>query len=221
MESIMIDIALIYDSIPALAQGTLLSLQITLVATLIGLSFGTTLAYGQMCAPRAIKGAIFSYITFIRGTPMLVQILFLYYTLPQCGIQIDPFWAASIAIGCNSSAYVSQIIASGIRAVPTGQIEAAQVLGFTSRDTMRYIVLPQAFRNALPTLGNEQITLIKDSSLASIIGVMELSKEASIIRSQTYDVFSVLLAVSAIYLLMTTTVSLIVKKMERKAHVRS
>ena len=147
---------------------------------------------------------------------MLVQILFVYYVLPQFGILISPFWAAGLAIGLNSCAYVSQIVKSGIDAVPKGQVEAARTLGFTSVQTLMHIVLPQGFRIILPVLGNEIITLIKDSSLASMIGVMELSKEGSIIRSTTYDAFSILLAISLIYLIMTASVSVFVKKAEKR-----
>ena len=154
---------------------------------------------------------------------MLVQILFAYYVLPQFGITIAPFWAATLAIGFNSSAYISQILRSGINAVSKGQIEAARALGMNMRQTMQYIVIPQAFRVTLPALGNELITLVKDSSLASIIGVMELSKEASIIRSHTYDAFSILIAVSCIYLVLTALISLAVQTLDKavNSHVRN
>ena len=210
----MIDIPLIWDSLPNLLEGTVTSLQITFVAAFVGLSLGSCLALAENTKSQMTKFVIGAYITLFRGTPMLVQILLIYYVLPQFGLSIKPFWAASLAIGLNSAAYISQILRSGINAIPKGQIEAAQTLGFTPLKIMRHIVFPQAFRLSLPTLGNEIITLIKDSSLASIIGVMELSKEASIIRSRTYDAFSILLAISIIYLLLTATVSFCLKKYE-------
>ena len=152
---------------------------------------------------------------------MLVQILFVYYVLPQFGVMIAPLWAASLAIGLNSAAYISQVIRSGIGAVPQGQVEAAKTLGFTSMQIWRFIIYPQAFRFALPALGNELVTLVKDSSLASIIGVMELSKEASIIRSRTYDAFSILLAVSMIYLSITSTLSFLLNKLEKRMKIHA
>lgn len=212
----MIDIPLILHSLPSLLQGALVSLQITAISASIGLCLGSLIGLAQKTKNPLIRLIIGCYITLFRGTPMLVQILFVYYVLPQLGCIIAPFWAASLAIGLNSAAYVSQIIRSGINSVPIGQIEAAQTLGFTSLKTLRFIVFPQAFRASLPALGNELTTLIKDSSLASIIGVMELSKEASIIRSRTYDAFSILLATSIIYLILTATLSFFVKKQEKK-----
>ena len=218
MEAPMIDLPLIWEALPSLLQGAALSLQITLLAASIGLTLGSILGLAETMQSRSIRFSIGAYVALFRGTPMLVQILFLYYVLPQFGIAIDPFWSASLAIGLNSAAYVSQIIRGGIKGVSVGQIEAACTLGFSSIQTMRYIVFPQALRISLPSLGNELITLVKDSSLASIIGVMELSKEASIIRSRTYDAFSILLAVAAIYLLLTAAIGFCLKKYE-KSHV--
>ncbi len=217
----MIDTLLIWNSLPDLLHGAAMSLQITCIAAFIGLSLGSIFAIGEISKSKVISSAISCYVIFFRGTPMLIQILFIYYVMPQFGLTAPPFLAASIAIGLNSCAYISQIIRSGMNAVGKGQFEAAQALGFTKTKTMRYIVFPQAFRVALPALGNEMITLIKDSSLASIIGVMELTKEASIIRSRTYDAFSILLAVALIYLIMTATISLFLKKFEKrlKRHV--
>lgn len=211
----MIDYALIIDSIPALVRGAVVSLQITAVALIIGLPLGTVLAFLQRSSSSFFRVLVTVYVTLFRGTPMLVQILFVYYVLPQFGILISPFWAAGAALGLNSGAYVSQIVRAGIDAVPLGQIEAAQTLGFSSFVIRTHIVFPQALRISWPALGNELVTLVKDSSLASIIGVVELSKEASIIRGRTYDAFSVLLGASLIYLVMTGALSYIVSRTEK------
>lgn len=221
MEFRVIDFQLIWQSIPALLRGAGLSLQIAFVATLLGVFVGTVLALGESSKRWWVRLPVTIYVTLFRGTPMLVQILFVFYVLPQFGFMISPFWAASIAIGLNSGAYISQTIRAGINAVSKGQVEAAATLGFSHLMTMRYIVLPQAFKNALPSLGNELVTLVKDSSLASIIGVMELSKQGSIIRSHTYDAFSILLMVSVFYLIMTATLSFAMKRLEGalKSHV--
>ncbi len=210
----MIDPELIWESLPSLLYGAGISLQIACIAAFIGLTFGLMFALAEGSKSLLIRFIIRAYVTLFRGTPMLIQILFVYYVLPQFGLNLPPFWAASLAIGLNSCAYMSQIIRAGINAVSKGQIEAAHTLGFTPIKTMRYIVLPQAFHVILPALGNELITLVKDSSLASIIGVMELTKEASIIRSRTYDAFSILLAVAVIYLLLTATISFCLRRYE-------
>ncbi len=216
----MIDLSLIFNSWPALMQGAWLSVLIALISSCIGLLLGTFLGVVET-SHSPLRYFVRGYVALFRGTPMLVQILFAYYVLPQFGIIIAPFWAASLAIGLNSSAYISQIVRGGIQAVPQGQIDAAKTLGFTPAMTMRYIVLPQAFRIALPTLGNEWITLVKDSSLASIIGVMELSKAASIIRSHTYDAFSILLAITLIYLVLTMSIAFGIKKLERSLQIHA
>ncbi len=217
----MIDFPLIWHSLPSLLYGTGISLQITLIAALIGLTLGSLFGLAESSHSRPLSLAIHIYVTLFRGTPMLVQILFIYYVLPQFGLTLAPFWAASVAIGLNSAAYISQIIRTGINAIPRGQTEAAHTLGLTPIQTMRHIVFPQAVRVTLPALGNELITLVKDSSLASIIGVMELTKEASVIRSRTYDAFSVLLAVALIYLILTASLSFCITLYENrlKAHV--
>lgn len=222
MEIKMIDFQLIWNSFPELLRGAAVTLQIAIIATFIGIALGIVLGFSETAKSRFVRLAVLAYVTLLRGTPMLVQILFVFYVLPQFGILIAPFWAATLAIGLNSSAYVSQVIRSGINAVPKGQIEAAQTLGLSPFNIKRYIIFPQAIRVTLPALGNELVTLVKDSSLASIIGVMELSKEASVIRSHTYDAFSILLAVSLIYLILTGLVSFCVKKLDKEVEdVRS
>lgn len=210
----MLDFQLIWDSIPALLQGAVLSLQIAFTAACIGFIIGTILAFGETSKNAFIRFLVNCYVTLFRGTPMLIQILFIFYLLPQIGIKISPLWSASLAIGLNSGAYISQIIQTGIKTISKGQIEAAHTLGFSKFMTMRYIILPHAFKASLPTLGNELVTLVKDSSLASVIGVMELTKEASIIRSRTYDAFSIFLAVTVIYLILTATLSWGIRKLE-------
>lgn len=212
----MIDYSLIWESIPSLLRGTLVALEITGVAAFMGIILGTLIGIAECSQNRLLRFIIGAYVGLFRGTPMLVQILFVYYVLPQVGIMIASFWAASLAIGLNSAAYISQTVRAGIQAVPSGQVEAAKTLGFTRTGILWYIVLPQAFRIITPTLCNELVTLLKDSSLASIVGVMELSKEASIIRSRTYDAFSILLAVSIIYLILTTVLTYVLSKWERR-----
>ena len=212
----MLDFELMWQSLPDLLIGALMSLEIAFLAGALGMILGIPLAFLEGSFYPVLRALATSYVYLFRGTPMLVQILFVYYVLPQFGLLIPPFWAATLAIGLNSAAYISQIVRSGILAVSHGQIEAAYTLGMSSFAIKRYIVFPQAFTISLPALGNEVVTLVKDSSLASIIGVMELSKEGSIIRSRTYDAFSILLAVTSIYLLMTSLLSVGIKYLENR-----
>jgi ABC-type amino acid transport system permease subunit len=160
---------------------------------------------------------VIAYITLIRGTPMLIQILCAYYILPQIlGFDMSPMLMATAAIGLNSAAYISQVIRTGIASVHEGQREAAQVMGFSSLQIARYIILPQAFTVVLPALGNEFVTLIKDSSLASIIGVAELAKQGRFIVSTTYDALSIFFAITILYLTVTSTISFAVSQIERR-----
>ena len=212
----MIDWNLIIKSLPLLINATIVSLKITAGALLIGSTIGTLIGIGEAKAHKIIRLFITLYVTVIRGTPMVVQISFFYFVLPTVGIIFSSVTTAIIAIGINSSAYVSQIIKSGILSVGKDQAEAAQVLGFTPLQTTYYFVLPQAIRCILPALCNEGITLIKDSSLASIIGVAELYKESRAIINQTYDVLSMFVIVSLIYLILTSVLSLLASFLQKR-----
>ena len=212
----MIDITLLIQSLPQLARGALVSMQIAALSCTIGVTLGTLLGLIQSGKNRLLKALVMLYVTLFRGTPMLIQLTFAFFVLPQIGISIPAFWTAVIAIGLNSSAYVSQIILSGIKSVSKGQLEAAQTLGFSKLQTTRYILLPQAIRTVIPALGNEFITLIKDSSLASTITVVELTKEGMRIQSTTFDALTVYTGVALFYLVMTTTLSLIMAHIQKR-----
>jgi arginine/lysine/histidine transport system permease protein len=211
----MINLEIIKSSIPNLINGAGVTLTIALFASLIGFLGGTILGIAQTSKSNILKIAVNIYVTIIRGTPMLIQIVFLYILLPQLGINLPKFTVAVIAIGINSAAYISQIVRSGIMSVSKGQIEAAKTLGLSKIDLMRFIILPQALSIVVPALGNELITLIKDSSLASIIGVTELYMEGTIIRNQTYDALSAYTAVAATYLILTSSLTFMVHGIEK------
>lgn len=210
------DVPFIQESVFYLLRGAIVSLQIAGIACSIGFIFGTFLALVQTGPNKIFRGMVTFFVTVVRGTPMLVQIMIIFYVLPQMGIYLSAFWSAVLAIGFNSSAYLSQTIRSGIASIGKGQIEAAQVLGFNRMQTMRYIILPQAVRVVLPALGNELITLLKDSSLASTIGVVELVKEGSLIISRTYKVIPVYCMVTVVYLIMTTILSVCLARIDKR-----
>lgn len=215
----MVDIALLQEYSFALLQGTVKTIQIASLSCLWGVTGGTLLALLHVYAPYAVRKLLQLVAGIIKGTPMLIQITFAFYLLPQVGITIPAFWTAVCAIGINSSFYLSSTIYAGIRAIPQGQLEAAYVLGFSRLQILRYIILPQAFITIFPALGNEFITLVKDSSLASIIGVNELAKEASIMRSRSYDVITSYTIVALVYILLTGSIAgmlaLIKRRMSR------
>ena len=212
----IIDFNLIIEYLPLLLQGLVVTLQIAAFGCCIGLVLGTILALMQTSNNSLLRILVTSYVVIIRGTPMLIQIFSAYFLLPQLGIHIPALWTAIIAIGLNSAAYISQIMKSGILSIGVGQMEAAKVLGFSTKDTLRYIVLPQAIRTTLPALGNEFVTLIKDSSLASLIGVAELTKQGNFIKSKTFDAITVYFAVAILYLILTSTISFFVARLEKR-----
>jgi His/Glu/Gln/Arg/opine family amino acid ABC transporter permease subunit len=217
MEYLMINFQLIYSYLPLLLQGAATTLYIAGLSCAIGLIGGIILALMQTNGNKLLSSVVTLYVTIIRGTPMLIQIAFFYYAiLPTLGITISALYAAIIAIGLNSTAYISQVVRSGILSVSKGQIEAAKTLGLSIWQTIYYIVLPQALRVVIPSLGNEFITLIKDSSLAYTIGVVELYKQGITMRSLTLDAMTTYTAIALVYLVMTTTLSIGMNALESK-----
>lgn len=218
----MIDFNLIWENLPSLLHGALVSIEIAALGAFIGIIFGTLLGLAQTSKSKILRWLSSIYVTIIRGIPMLIQIYAAFYILPQFGLVFSAFWVAVLAIGFNSAAYVSQIIKAGIRSIGKGQIEAGRVLGLSNIQITQFIILPQAFRVVIPALGNEFITLIKDSALASTIGVVELTKEGIFIRGRTFDSITVFFAVACIYLIITTTLSLFINWLEKRMnqHVR-
>lgn len=211
----MIDTALVRMAFPLLLGAAQTTLIIAFFSGIIGLVGGILLGIAHVQASAFVRSCVTVFTTIIRGTPMLLQIMFFYLMLPEIGIQLSELTTAVVAIGINSSAYISQIVRTGIASVSKGQQEAARTLGLSSYDIMRYIVLPQALRMVIPSLGNEFITLIKDSSLASAIGVVELYMRGGIIVSQAFNALSIYTLVGCMYLCMTSTISYLFIFIER------
>jgi len=204
------------------------TLKITLFAVLIGVAVGVVLAlirvtYDKTIADLRGPGRIFIqllnafaklYITVIRGIPVVVQLLIWFFVIL---IKVDNrIFVAIIAFGINSGAYVAEIIRGGIMSVDSGQSEAGRSLGFGYISTMRYIILPQAFKNALPTLLNEFIALLKETAIVGYIAVMDLTKAADIIRGRTFESFFPLVGAALIYLLLVMILSWLFGKLERR-----
>lgn len=212
----MIDYNLLAEALPQLIVAATKTLSIAFLSASIGFIGGTLIALLHMSSNKLLNALLMFYVTIIRGTPMLLQIMFMYIMLPQLGINISAFSTAILSIGLNSCAYISQVIRSGIKSIEKGQIEAARCLGITNTHLICHIILPQAFMVVIPVLLNELITLIKDSSLASLIGVIELYKRGEIIISQTHDAMLIYVCVGFIYLVLTTSLTLLVTSIEKK-----
>lgn len=211
------DFELIEQSLPYLIQGALITIEITLMAVGIGFFIGLFAGIARICRIKALRIIATIYADCIRGTPLLVQIFLIYFALPMLiHTQINPFVAAVTACAINSGAYVSEIFRAGIQAIDQGQFEAGRSLGLSWWQTMYYIILPQAFHNILPPLGNEFITMLKDSSIVSVIGFEELTRRGQLIIAQTYASFEIWMTVAALYLIMTLAIAKFVSFMEHK-----
>ena len=196
------------------------TLKITFFAVLIGIVLGFLVAiirstYENTHKLKILNAVCTGYLTVIRGTPVVVQLMIVYFVI---FVAINPgmVTTAILAFGINSGAYVAEIFRSGISSIERGQFEAGRSLGFNYAQTMWYIIMPQAFKNVVPTLANEFIVLLKETSVAGYIGLQDLTKGGDIIKSRTYSAFMPLIAVALIYLVMVMIFSYLVKLLERR-----
>ena len=218
------DIELITGSLPLLMTGAAITLEITVLSVFFGMVIGVVVSLIRLTNIKPLRWLGNVYVDFIRGTPLLVQIFIVYFALPAVtGSHVDAFFAAISACSINSGAYVAEIFRGGIQGVPQGQREAGQAgrsLGMTWVQTMRYIILPQAFRQIIPPLGNEFIAMLKDSSLVSVIGLEELTRRGQLVIARTYASFTIWMAVAIIYLIMTFAVARLTGLLERKCQTK-
>lgn len=203
-----------------IADGLATTLQVTFFAVIIGIALGFLIAivrstYDKTGKLKVLNAVCKLYLTVIRGTPVVVQLLIIYFVIFG-SVDISKVLVAVMAFGFNSGAYVAEIFRSGIMSIDGGQFEAGRSLGFNYVQTMRYIIMPQAFKNVLPALGNEFIVLLKETSVAGYIALQDLTKGGDIIRSRTYDAFMPLIMVALIYLVMVLIFTKLVNMLERR-----
>lgn len=204
-----------------IADGLVTTLQVTFFAVIIGIVLGFFVAVVRSTYDKTGKLKVLNvfcklYLTVIRGTPVVVQLLIIYFVIFGSARDISKVAVAVMAFGFNSGAYVAEIFRSGIMSVDNGQFEAGRSLGFNYVQTMRYIIMPQAFKNVLPALCNEFIVLLKETSVSGYIALQDLTKGGDIIRSRTYDALMPLLAVAVIYLAMVIVFTKLVNILERR-----
>lgn len=203
-----------------ITNGMLVTLKISFCAVLIGSILGFLIAVLRSTCDKTGKFKLLNlilkaYLTIIRGTPTMIQLLIIYYVI-FASSDINKVVVAVIAFGLNSSAYIAEIVRGGIMSVDSGQFEAGRSLGFTYSQTMRYFILPQAFKNVLPALCNEFIVLIKETSISGYIGIMDLTRGGDYIRSRTYEAFMPLIAVALVYLVIVVVLTFLVSKLEKR-----
>lgn len=215
-------ITLLYQSLPHLLQGVLMTLQISLVAITFGLVGGTMIGILNSDKVRnPYFGPILNgFVWTMRGTPLFVQVLIFYYALPEViGVSLSPFAAGTAALGLNSTAYISEIVRGGINAIPNGQWEAAYVIGLNWTKTLKGIILPQMFRMTLPSLTNELSSLVKESSILMVIGVNELTKVSKDIVARELDPMTIYLAAAVFYLVLTSALSWLAAKTQFRGNL--
>lgn len=220
------DVARVIDWIPFMVKGLWVTLLIAFLAAVVGLILGVALVV--MSRHRATKWVASTYIDIFRGTPILLQLSIVYFALPQVlgalfalvGLQVDVhiggLFAAILTFSLNSGAYISEIIRSGINSVDDGELEAAKALGVSKFHVYKDIVLPKAIRVSFPSLMNELITLVKESSIVSVIGIQDLMRRQQIVSSQTFMYFEPLLVVGLVYYMVIKLLSIVARKLEVK-----
>lgn len=215
-----LDLALMVRNIPYLLEGAGVTLIITAAAVGLGMVGGMFLGMARLSQNRITYTLSTAYVTFFRGTPLLVQIFIVYYGLPGIlGFNIGRWAAGIMALGLNSSAYVAEIVRAGIQSIDRGQTEAAAASGLTTVQRLRYVILPQAFRRIVPPLGNEFIAMLKDSSLVTVISLEELLRRAQLVVTSTYKPFEMYIMAAIMYLIMTTAISWVVGLLEKRLRI--
>ncbi|MED1915365.1 amino acid ABC transporter permease [Bacillus thuringiensis] len=207
----------IVDALPVLAQGSVVTLKITIISLFFALLIG--LLFGLMSTSRSkvLRGIATAYVDFLRGTPLLVQIFFIYFGLPPVlDIKIPETTAGILALSLNAGAYLAEIFRGGILSIDKGQMEAARSLGLTHGKAMRLVVLPQAVRRMIPAFVNQFIVTLKDTSLLTVIGIRELMNSGEIIISGNFRSFEIWAVVAVFYFLMIYILSLLSRSLERR-----
>jgi len=206
-------------ALPFLLEGTLITVAVSLLAVALGLLVGILVVLGRQSRFRALRAFIAGYISIVRGTPLFIQILIVYYALPGLGLDLPRFESGVIALSLNSGAYISEMIRGGLMAIPKGQLDAARAVGMPNRLIWRRITLPQVLVLILPPLTMEFTGLLKSSALLSVIGIVELTRRAQEVIGETLRSPEVWLATAALYFIMCFTLGTVTRRLEKAAAV--
>lgn len=216
-----LDFGLVWENIDVILQAVFITLTLALLAEVIGIVLGLALSLLKIARSRLLRFPAQLYIDVFRGTPLLVQIIIIYFTTPLIGVRFTSlFYAGLAALSLNSAAYVAEIFRSGIQSIDKGQMEAGRASGLSYAQTMRFIIVPQAFRRVIPPLTNEFVMLIKDTSLVSVIGLAELLRAARVLQSSTFN-GTPLIAAALIYLALCLPLIYLTNILERRLNRRT
>ena len=206
----------IWYAVPYMLQGTVVTLEISLLAmalaTVVGVVFGLISASDL----GVLKVVIRAYVYFVRGTPALVQIFLIYFALPRIGLELTSFWSGVVALAFNSAGFIAEIVRAGLQSIDAGQTEAALSIGMTNRQSILFILLPQSLRRITPPLTNEVITLVKSSSLLSVISVTELTRSAQVIIAAKFVPFELYAELAVFYLVIISLLSWFSEYVEKR-----
>jgi len=214
--------SVIWESIPVLLVGVKLTIWITFFGLLIGFFLGTLAGLGKTVRSQILNKISAVYIETIRGTPLMVQVMFIYFGLPMAsGTRVPPLVAGVTAIGLNSGAYIAEIVRGAIQSIDWGQSEAGRSIGLTRFQTVLYVIWPQAFKRMIPPLGNQFIISLKDTSLLVVIGVGELTRTGQEIIAVNFRAFEVWTTVALMYLVLTLTLSKLLAVTEKRLEIQT
>ncbi|HEY0276258.1 MAG TPA: ectoine/hydroxyectoine ABC transporter permease subunit EhuC [Paenirhodobacter sp.] len=205
--------------LPALLKGAWLTIEISVVSYVLAVILGLLIGVARISPFAPLRWLAAGYIQFLRGTPLLTQLFFIFYALPYAGVVLSPMLASIIGLTLNYAAYMAEVFRGGIQAVPRGQVEAARALGMRRGKMMRRIIIPQALRLVVPPLGNFLVSIFKDSSLVSVITLKDLTFTGQILAASTFKYFEIFAMVGIIYLMISYPAAKLVEWVERKLDV--
>ena len=206
----------VWYAVPYLAVGALVTLELSALGMLFGTTIGAVAGLLSLSDYRLLRGIVRAYVYFVRGTPALVQVFLVYFAMPQLGLELSAFWSGVVALSFNAGGFIAEIVRSGLQSIDAGQTEAAKSIGMTNRQAVLFILLPQSLRRITPPLTNEVITLVKSSSLLSVISISELTRTAQAIIAAKFTPFELYAELAVFYLVIISILAKISEYVERR-----
>ena len=210
------DWGVVWYAFPYMVEGAVVTVEISAISMVLGMAVGTAFGLMSLSNIGPLRWVIRSYVYFVRGTPALVQVFLVYFALPVIGIDIPPFWGGVVALSFNAAGYIAEIVRAAVGSIDAGQTEAALAIGMTNRQKLLHILLPQSLHRMTPPLTNEMITLVKGSSLLSVISIAELTRSAQVIIAERFTPFELYAALAVFYLVIVSVLSVLSEWVERR-----